>query len=197
MTQVQNKPAKALDVKEFLEWAARQSGARYELVRGEVVAMTPERARHSLTKHEVAQALKEAVQKANLPCTVFPDGMTIVVDDNTSYEPDAIVQCGRRIDLDSVTVDEPLIVVEVLSPSTEVLDVSGKLVDYFRVATIKHYLIVDTRRRSVIHHQRDDEGVITTRILDDGMLALTPPGIEVNVASLFIEENTSPPSNGT
>jgi Uma2 family endonuclease len=86
MIQVQNKPAKPLHVKEFLEWAGKQSEGRFELVRGEVVAMAPERARHSLTRHEVAQSLKEAVRKAGLPCTVFPDGMTIVVDDETSYE---------------------------------------------------------------------------------------------------------------
>jgi Uma2 family endonuclease len=188
MTQVQKIPAKLLVVKDFLEWAKKQPTGRYELVRGEVIAMTPERARHSLTKHEVAQTLKEAVRKAGLSCTVFPDGMTIIVDEDTSYEPDAVVQCGGHVDLDSVTVDEPLIVVEVLSPSTEVLDVSGKLVDYFRVASIKHYLIIDTRRRSVIHHQSNDGGNITTRVLNGGQLVLSPPGIEVDVSGFFIVE---------
>lgn len=191
MIHVQKTPAKPLLVKEFLEWAEKQSEGRYELVRGEVIAMAPERARHSLTRHEVAHTLKEAVRKAGLPCTVFPDGMTVVVDDDTSYEPDAVVQCGRRVDMDSVTVDEPLIVVEVLSPSTEALDVSGKLVDYFRVASIQHYLIVDTRRRLAIHHQRDDDGVITTRILSSGNVMLAPPGIEIEVANLFIVEPTA------
>jgi len=65
-------------------------------------------------------------------------------------------------------------------------------VDYFRVASIKHYLMVDTRRRSVIHHQRNDCGDITTRILNGGQLALEPPGIEVDVSGFFIVE----PSTG-
>lgn len=191
MIQVRKKPAKPLVVAEFLEWTEKQPRGRYELVRGEVVAMAPERARHSLTKHQVAQTLKEAVHEANLPCTVFPDGMTIVIDDDTSYEPDAVVQCGRSVDMDSVTVDEPLIVVEVLPPSTEHLDVSGKLVDYFRIASIKHYLIIDTRRRSVIHHQSDDGGTIATRILNEGVLVLAPPGLEIDTSDLFIEEPSS------
>ena len=54
----------------------RQPRGRYELVRGRVVAMAPERARHDLVKAAVFRALDDAVKRAGLPCTVFTDGMS-------------------------------------------------------------------------------------------------------------------------
>ena len=69
-----------MTVPEFLAWAANQPRGRYELVRGEVVAMAPERARHNLVKAAVFRALRDAVARAGVPCTVFTDGMTVVTD---------------------------------------------------------------------------------------------------------------------
>ena len=68
-----------MTVAEFLTWASAQVRGRYELVRGEVVAMAPERAQHNLVKLEVVLALRNAVKRAGLPCTVFTDGMTVVI----------------------------------------------------------------------------------------------------------------------
>ena len=88
-----------MTVQEFLVWAAAQPRGRYELVRGEIVAMAPERARHNLVKAAVFRALSDAVARAGLPCTVFTDGMTVVIDNEHSREPDAAVQCGVAADL--------------------------------------------------------------------------------------------------
>jgi Uma2 family endonuclease len=89
-----------MNVQEFLVWAAAQPHGRYELVRGEIVAMAPERARHNLVKAAVFRALSDAVTRVGLPCTVFTDGMTVVIDNEHSREPDAAVQRahGPRLD---------------------------------------------------------------------------------------------------
>ena len=108
-----------MTVQEFLAWAAAQPRGRYELVRGEVVAMAPERARHNLVKAAVFRALSDAVARAALPCTVFTDGMTVVIDNEHSREPDAAVQCNITTDSNSTILEAPLIVVEVASPSSE------------------------------------------------------------------------------
>jgi Uma2 family endonuclease len=50
-----------MTVAEFLDWASTQSRGRYELVRGEVVAMAPERALHNIVKSEVYVALRDAI----------------------------------------------------------------------------------------------------------------------------------------
>jgi hypothetical protein len=46
---------------------------------------------------------------------------------------------------------------------------------------VRHYLIVKTELRAVIHHERDDAGTITTRIVREGAIRLVPPGIELTI----------------
>lgn len=174
-----------MNVDEFLAWAAGQPGGRYELVDGEVVGMSPERALHNLVKLEVAVALREGVKRAGVACTVFTDGISVVIDDRNTREPDAAVQCGSEVDLNALSLTSPMIMVEVLSPSTEQVDTETKLVEYFSVASIRHYLIVAPKKRAVIHHQRNPAGNLDTRIAYDGEITFTPPGIAVPVAALL------------
>jgi Uma2 family endonuclease len=171
---------------EFLDWAmAQPEGARYELVAGEVVAMAPERAVHGRAKVAVLDALRAAVAKAGLPCEAFVDGMAVRVDDTTVYEPDVLLRCGAPIPDDCIEVLDPVVVVEVLSPSSRQRDTGGKLDDYFRIPSVRHYLIVKTANRTVIHHRRDDAGELQSRILRDGTIEQQPPGMSLAVASLF------------
>jgi Uma2 family endonuclease len=176
-----------MTVAEFLAWASAQPRGRYELVRGKAVAMEPERARHAIIKGEVFLALKNAVKRAGLPCAVFPDGMTVVIDHDHTREPDASVQCGAALDLESMTLDAPLIVVEVISPSTERTDTDVKVTEYFSVPSIQHYLIVNPARRVVVHHTRSRSGDISRRELSSGAINLAPPGMMVPVAELLPE----------
>jgi hypothetical protein len=58
-----------------------------------------------------------------------------------------------------------------------------KLEAYFRLPNLRHYLIILTDTHTVIHHRREDDGSISTRIIRDGTLHLDPPGL--TVAGLF------------
>jgi Uma2 family endonuclease len=136
-------------------------------------------------KAAVYRVHDDAVKAAKLPCTVFTDGVAVVIDDETTREPDASVQCGVEADLDSMIIEAPLIVVEVTSPSSEGDDVEAKLVDYSSVPSIQHYLIVHPERRVVVHHQRQGRNAFTSRILHDGEVTLDPPGITVPVTALL------------
>ena len=172
---------------EFIPWAMDQPEGRYELASGEVVAMAPERAAHALTKFAVARALRDAVREADLPCQVFPDGMAVRIDEATVYEPDACVRCGKRLEDDAVEFSDPLVVVEVLSPSTRARDSGAKLADYFRLPSVRHYLILRTDTRSAIHHARGEDGAIATAIVTEGTLNLDPPGVAVALEAVFAE----------
>jgi Uma2 family endonuclease len=181
-----NAPAiKRMTVPEFLAWAESQEKGRYELVRGEVVTMTPERAEHVRAKQRAVRSLEIAVAQSGVPCEAFVDGLAIVVDDETSYEPDVLVNCGERVADNTMVAPYPVIAVEVLSPSTRNLDKAVKLADYFRVASLAHYLIVDLVRHLVLHYRRQPDGAIMVAIVKDGELVLDPPGITVPVAGLF------------
>jgi Uma2 family endonuclease len=151
--------------------------------------MAPERAAHNLVKMRAWRALDAAVRAAGLPCQAFGDGMTVEIGEEYDYEPDAVVNCGDRLSGDAVAAPNPVIVVEVLSPSTQSTDTGAKLADYFRVPSVRHYLILRTRDRRVIHHRRGDDGEsIETRVLADGAIRLDPPGIEVAVADFYPED---------
>jgi Uma2 family endonuclease len=176
------KPRMTVD--EYLAWAVGRPG-RYELFRGEVFAMSPETVGHLRAKGAVFSALGAGIRQRGLSCQVLPDGATIRIDDHTAYEPDALVYCGQEHPSSAIEVPNPVIVVEVLSPSTQRIDVSTKLAGYFRLPSVAHYLIVDLTQRLVVHHARGGGDTIITRIVTDGRIALDPPGLELAVSEIF------------
>lgn len=181
-----NAPTKIfMSAEDFLAWGAIQPQGRFELVDGEVVMMSPEKARHVRAKYAIARALEDAILAADADCTFYGDGIGIRIGDSTVREPDASIQLGSAVDDDALLLDRPVIVVEVISPSSERADSSEKLVDYFQVPTIQHYLVVDAMKRCVIHHARAGGEGIATKVFSEGTLSLTPPGIVVEVADLF------------
>lgn len=172
---------------EFLAWAEGRPG-RYELIDGQVVAMSPERVRHAEVKAAAYLSLRSAIRSADLPCRAIPDGMTVRIDDHTAFEPDALVYCGERAAPDAVEIPKPLIVVEVVSPGIRSVDQGAKLRGYFRVRSIAHYLILYPDNRLVVHHARGADEAVITRMISEGNLTLDPPGLIVPVADLFAED---------
>ena len=178
---------RGMTVDAFIDWATAQPRGRYELCNGEVYAMSPERVAHARTKARVWRELDRAISVRGLSCEALPDGLSVPIDATTSYEPDVLVRCGDPLDADAVKVTDPVIVVEVGSRGTRGLDVGLKLTDYFKLASVAHYLLVDTDRRVVTHHRRDAAGSIHTSIHHDGSLHLDPPGIAIEVAACWPE----------
>ena len=170
---------------EFIAWAAEQATGRFELADGVVVAMAPERVGHSLAKVDTMIALRAAIKARDLGCEALPDGVSVRIDERTVYEPDALVRCGPRTSRDATEATDPIIVVEVASPSSRGIDAGVKLAGYFSLASVRHYLIVDSDKRIVIHHRRDEQGAISVRILHGGPLALDPPGLELVIEDIF------------
>jgi Uma2 family endonuclease len=177
-----------MTVPEFLAWASAQPRGRYELVDGEVVQMAPERALHNVIKGEVYAALRDAIKRAGLPCRAYGNGMSVVINDHRSREPDASVQCGVPFKPGTMILQAPLIVVEVISPSSERVDTVDKVGEYFSVPSIQHYLIVDPTAKGVTHRERSESGVIAKRDLFCGdIIELKPPGMKVPVSELLPE----------
>ena len=176
-----------MDVDAFLLWADGREG-RWELRDGQPLLMAPERAAHALTKYAAQEFLKAAIRKAGLPCRMFPDGMTVRIAARTAFEPDALVVCPPPADLNTMEIPNPVIVVEVLSPSTAADDHGVKLDGYFSLGSVNHYLILDPDRRVMIHHRRGHAGAIETRVLREGVVVLDPPGFEAKVAEFFAIE---------
>ena len=161
---------------EFLLWAERQPG-RYELIDGAVVAMAPERFSHSDAKGEIYARLREAIRSAELPCRAVVDGLGVRAGESTIYIPDVLVRCGPPLASNETIAPDPVIIVEVLSPSTQSVDLGAKLAGYFRLGTVRHFVLVDAEQKLLIHHERTEAGQIVTHIVRDGTLRFDPPGI--------------------
>ena len=194
-------PDRKLTVEEFLEWVEtdpdarfefddgtmrEKSDVRFELHDGVVVAMAPERAQHVRTKLRAAMTLQAALAGQPSACGSFVDGIAVRIDDRTTFEPDAFVRCGDPLDGDVREISDPMIVVEVLSPSTKSRDLGEKVEGYFLLPLLHHYLIVDPERRRIIHHRRQaDSDALLTRIVSEGLIRLDPPGIEVAIVDML------------
>jgi Uma2 family endonuclease len=177
-------PKHKMTVDDFLAWASTQEG-RWELFDGVPVAMSPERAIHGRVKLRVANALERAVEAAGLPCEALLDSVAVRIDRHRSYQPDVVVSCGDAVPDDALEAANPMVVIEVLSPSNAMKDLRDKLVGYFQVPSIVHYLIVDPDNRLVLHYVRGASDAIATRIVNGGSLRLDPPDITIAIADLF------------
>jgi hypothetical protein len=62
---------------------------------------------------------------------------------------------------------------------------SVKLDGYFRAPSIQRYSIADPERRAVIQHARQTVGAILTWLIASGSVRPNPPGLELNLQSLF------------
>jgi len=173
---------RAMTVDEYLAWSDSQSERqRTELINGQIVTMPAERLVHTAVKASVYLALREAIAAARLPCKALPDGPGVRIDDHTVYEPDALVFCGDTPPPNSMLIPNPVILVEVLSPTTSHHDTSAKLIGYFKLPSVAHYLIIDPDARTVTHYIRNS----TPTLMSSGPLRLDPPGLDLSVEDLL------------
>jgi Uma2 family endonuclease len=82
-------------------------------------------------------------------------------------------------------VTDPIIIVEVKSPSTAHMDTSAKLIGYFKLPSVCHYLFVDPDAREITHHKRSASGSVEAATLMSGIIRLNPPGLTIEATDLF------------
>ena len=174
-----------MTVDEFLPWAEAQERGRYELHDGRAILLPPENAGHWGAKGAMYAALHSAIKTAGISCHPVPSGAAVRISERTAFEPGALVYCGEEVPGDSLEVPNPVIVVEVLSPGTPMTDMRDKLRGYFTVPSVHHYLIVAPEKQMVIHHARGEGEVLQTRLSSEGQLRLDPPGLSLQIESLF------------
>src|SRR5262245_572521 len=122
MTTAAARTQSLMTVGEFLDWTGEQADdARYELVAGVPVRlMAPTNIRHARIQRNASETLRDAIAAADLRCEVFDagPGVALGADGDECRIPDVVVTCAPTIDESARLVPEPVIVVEVASPST-------------------------------------------------------------------------------
>jgi Uma2 family endonuclease len=175
-----------MTVDEYLAWSETQSDLpRTELINGQVVATGPEQVEHTEVKLSAAIALRAAIVRSGLACRALPSGLTVRIDDYTAYEPDALVYCGQELPGDALVVPNPVVIVEVLSPTTIHTDTSAKLIGYFKLPSVRHYLIIDPHAHLVTHHSRSAGGNVSAGDVTSGTIQLDPPELSIDVSEIF------------
>ncbi len=59
--------------------------------------------------------------------------------------------------------------------------------EYFRLPSVRHYLIVWADGQQIVHYRRDDEGTVATALLTSGALRLDPPGVAIGVEEIYAQ----------
>jgi Uma2 family endonuclease len=88
---------------------------------------------------------------------------------------------------DATFCNDPVVVVEIVSPSSRFLDTGRKVQEYFALRSVAHYLVVRLDDHIVHHHRRAGAEVVTA-FAREGVLRLDPPGLTLRVADLLPPE---------
>nr|WP_255699737.1 Uma2 family endonuclease [Jiella avicenniae] len=168
-------------------WQEGRPG-RYEFVGGQPVKMmTGATARHDTIVLNVLAELRQRL-KGN-PCKAFTADYCVRTRHDQIRRPDAGVDCGRR-DPNDLVASQPVLVVEVFSPSTRDFDRAAKLVEYKAVPSIRTILYVEPNRPEVYVFERSDEALggwlDERRVVGLGeAIAIPTLGIVLPLAEIF------------
>jgi Uma2 family endonuclease len=140
--------------------AEREAEVRHEYVAGEVFAMAGASKVHGTLALNAAIAVRQHLR--GQPCRVWMADMKVRVKaDSAYYYPDVVATCAATdlaADAPKDYVEEPKLVVEVLSDSTEPVDRREKLLSYRRLASLEEYVLIDQNKAWVEVYRRTSAG---------------------------------------
>jgi len=179
-------------VEQFLSWAAHQE-ARYEFDGQRPVAMTGGSANHSRITLNIHGALRTRLR--GTPCSSFgPDLGVRTIGDAIRY-PDALITCTRFAGTEKIAPDV-VVVFEVLSLGSGRRDRIEKVREYAAVASIRHYVIVESSSSGllVLHRQQGDAAFTALTLTSEDILTLPEIGVQVPVAEFYedVDFDTAP-----
>lgn len=175
-------PGEFLTVEEYLAFE-ETSAVKHEYVGGRLFAMTGTTKRHNRIVFNIARKLDDAAEGST--CEVYFEAIKLRVAGDVFYYPDVMVTCEP--DDDPLIEDRPCIVVEVLSPSTEMNDRREKLLAYRSLPSLRAYLIVSQERRRVERHFLADDGTWSREdhVGEESIPVPCPPGASLTLDDVY------------
>lgn len=170
------------------------SPIRHEYVGGEVFAMAGATEEHATIALNFASLLRAQVRGG--PCRVYIADMKLRVEAaDAFFYPDVFVTCDPRDAGESLAKRHPSLICEVLSESTEAYDRGGKFAAYRTLDSLKEYLLIDSRSRSVEVFRRQPDGWLLAPVAPDGQLELMSLGFRCTVDALYEDVVFPTPAN--
>lgn len=173
-------PAEYLRLERAAEW-------KHEYRDGQMLAMPSVNRWHSLINGNLAFNLHD--QLRNTRCEVLMSRMRVKVVRTGLYTyPDIVVACGEILveDDQDDTLLNPIVLIEVLSPSTEAYDRGEKFAHYRRLDSLQEYVLVAQDRVRVERYVRQGEEWVLSELsaLDD-VLSLTAINCQVSLREIY------------
>ena len=172
------------------EYFAQEEQADYrsEYYQGDIFAMAGGTANHNLIALNVAASLRSAL--SGKPCNAFMADMRVLVKRHQLYTyPDVMAVCGplKYAPGRNDTVTNPVLIVEVLWPSTEAYDRGKKFEFYRTIDSLKEFVLIDQSRVYVERHRPLGLGrwEMTAFTAPEDVLALESVDVELTLAAVY------------
>lgn len=169
-----------LTPEQYLE-IERQADIKSEYYRGEMFAMSGGTSRHSRLTARLALLFGRQLEETD--CTVYSSDLRVRVSQTGLYTyPDLSIVCGEvwLLDKERDTLLNPILLAEVLSPSTEAHDRGFKFEHYRSIPSLQHYLLVAQERMQVDLFTRDGaRWALTSASQPEEKLQLEAIGCEI------------------
>ena len=140
-----------MSVEEYLSFE-KTSDVRHEYVGGEIFALAGASLRHAEIVGNIYYRLRDAARERG--CQVVTNDIKVQAAVDVIYYPDVVLTCDAS-DRGPYVLRSPMLVVEVLSPSTDAIDPREKMIHYRRIASLLCYLIVHQDEQRIEQHWRD------------------------------------------
>ena len=174
---------KRMTVAEFLTWDDG-TDTRYELIDGRPIAMAPVAPSHSVIVANVTHELKSRLQK---PCYVGSEaGVEHPGRDDTFYEADVVVSCTPFAP-GMPAMPDPVVVIEVLSPSTIEHDRGRKAYDYRRIPSVREIVLVASEQRHIVIWRRRGSKWEVEDLIGDAALELESVSVKIPAAAIYAD----------
>jgi Uma2 family endonuclease len=186
---------KLMSLEEFLAWE-REQPERYEHAGGVVTMMTGGSFDHSTIASNLWMALRDKLRASG--CRAFRGDAKVIAHNAVRY-PDLSVTCSP-IDGHDDVVPDPVLIIEIISPSTGREDRGRKKFDYFATPSIRQYAIIEQDERWIDLYTRTEAGWIDEIITGDAVLNLSSVGVEISLDAIYEDTELDPtrrPADGT
>ena len=168
----------------YLEWENQQQ-EKHEYLRGEVYAMTGASQAHVVINGNLFMALSQHLRGTR--CRAYlPDMKLRIAAVDAFFYPDLKVSCDEGDLRAEYAIEHPVLIAEILSPSTADYDRGTKLTAYLKLPSLKEYVLIDPDARGAELYRRNPDG--TWLLMDctmHGELRLESVDLSVPVAMLF------------
>ena len=184
-----------MTLEDFLAWEAEQS-ERWEFFNGDAFMMAGGSDVHNAISLNTAFALRQPLRGTR--CNVFMSDVRLgLAESDDLFYPDVFVTCSDADRARRQVKEDPVLVAEVLSPSTEAYDRGDKFAAYRRCAGLKTVLFLSQDRAHVECFTRGEDGrwVLSEASGETARLALPAFDFELALADLYRDLPDAEPSD--